>query len=673
MPILILLILLQGALYGQNIRNFRGAFELNDTIKGTASYTYKLIYDSVVYHGRFNFTSDLHRNRACNRMSRLNINGLYNNGLKEGKWTYEAAEYQLNIIGIQDLRPITSLDGVERKTICEFKKGVADGVWEIFRNKVVDGKRGVRAISSKTQFKQGIIHGVFIYEDQTDDKINSVRGHFNDEGFFDGIWVMNYSFNSYNYEETRNYENGFLLELKLVNKTTGQTEYNIVYQEIINKLSRLKNNDPAINYKLGEKSFGLLFDNAYEINSDQIKAQLIGNQVLDEIFSKFDSRAAIIGMLDGAEFPEIYFTRRFRFTNSENEVQKIKLLKESVQSTLTDYDNFLSNNKFILHKQKTDSLSIAYVKLEHASKRLQLIDSITSKLVDGSFDYVNRDRFFINGIPELKATDTLKYIIDGKSKIHVMNIGVSIQKPDSLIDQLISYTNAIRKRLNPFIEYCNQKIQFLNEEKELELIEGKIISLVREVDSLYNSMIDFETVKQRDLNFKFNGRSEAQNIIPEMYFLFGVNRKSALIEKYGKETEFEKKQEIGNGLIQILTALINIYPDLKTISRIRITLDSAFTRYSANPFMDRSMESRIKPHIFSRGTERLLPFLLEDLKRANNGEEIIKKNAEILAFRKRMLDIALRDDDEIDKLNARMRRETVPERIKRLLGLSNAI
>jgi hypothetical protein len=661
--------LCMGISLAQSNKYFKGDYKINDSISGKAEYFYQIINDTTVFNGKFQFKSDLHRIGGNGNFAQYSLSGTFKENKKVDRWQFEIGEYSVNYKSIQDLKLNTSLDGVERKIISRYNNGVPEGEWEIFRNSIIDGRRQGQAISSKALFNNGIITGRFSFEDRDESRYVSVTGNFDNNGYFHSVWSLKYNYDGVDYEEFRNYENGFLKQIQVRDLDRKELIYDVNFEDVISKISQIQNKDPDINFVEGDISFGLLFDNGYHPSDEKIKAQLIGNELLENVFTRYNKKASVIGLIKGSKSPVINFTKRFKFVYPEEEASILKELLPKVREEIQSFDTLLTNNKFILNKQKTDSLAFAFSFLEHTIEKLNLIDSAIVKLQDGTFNYTNRNNFYKKGIPALKQIDTIKYTFESKPKVSVVDYGIKINNPDRLVHKLNDFYHAIDSISMSVLSYTLTQIQYISEEKELEIIDSEIVSLSREIDSLYRFKIKFDDIKQKDLNLKSNGRSEPDKIIPEMYILMGMEKKEAWIEKYSKESEFLKKEEIGKELIGFLKTLIEIYPDLQLITIMKPTLDSAYTRFSPNPFMDRLAESRIKPHIYSKGMERLLPSLLEDLKKSSNSEELKKKTNEILKFRKRMLELAIIDDDEIEKLNVRMRRENVPERIKRLLGL----
>jgi len=459
------------------------------------------------------------------------------------------------------------------------------------------------------------------------------------------------------------------VKIQVIDKDSNQMLYDIALDDVDNKVTQLRNNEKDLDFEEGDKSFGLLFNNGYSNDNERIKSQLIGNEILETVFKRYSDKESIIGIVNGAVSPIINFTKRFKFIYPEKENLILDVLKTKVENSINIYDSLLNNNKFVLNKQKTDSLSFSYAYLEQTNKKLNILDTIILKLTDGSFDYFNRKNYFKQGVPELYAKDTIKYIYESKPRFKLIDLKLSIDSPESLVENLSKYYFNIDSISTIILNYTFQQIKYISEEKELENIDDKIVSKSNSVDSLYRFKSNFENVKQKDLNFKSNGRSEAEMIIPEIYVLYGMQKREELIERYSKEPEFQKKEIIGNQIIKMLEVLVEIYPDLQKISSMKTTIDSAYTRYSPNPFMDRLAESRIRPHIYSKGMERLLPYLLEELKKSETPEDLKRKSNDILRFRTNMIAFAKSDDEEIDKLNTRMRKENVPERIKRLLGL----
>lgn len=128
--------------------------------------------------------------------------------------------------------------------------------------------------------------------------------------------------------------------------------------------------------------------------------------------------------------------------------------------------------------------------------------------------------------------------------------------------------------------------------------------------------------------------------------------------------------ERGEKLILLLNALDGNYHRIMAIERMPASLDSAFTRYIPNPFFERMAESKIKQHIYQKGGVRLFDFYLDQLKSTKDHQQFVSAIDEVFKLYDRLNELAESDDEEVERLNKRLRRETIPERIRRLLGLA---
>jgi len=142
-----------------------------------------------------------------------------------------------------------------------------------------------------------------------------------------------------------------------------------------------------------------------------------------------------------------------------------------------------------------------------------------------------------------------------------------------------------------------------------------------------------------------------------------------LVNDYAKTIESDKKIEKGNELYAFYQKIHVVHPLIAHIESMPAMLDSAFTRYSQNPFMDRQAESRIKTNIYAKGAGILMPILIDQMIASKSAAELDKNVTEVYHLYHRLMELSAREDDEVNRINARIRRENVPERIKRTLGL----
>ena len=221
-------------IFGQ-VKNYNGAFNsLN--FHGIASYNYLDQSNKRAFSGPFSFTSE---------DNRVNIKGNYQNDLKHGIWYFDLS----NVVHSELIIKYSITSNISGA----FNKGNVDGPWTLSRSKVISFsstgissyyQNSLKALSflfdnktidlnkSKTvtekstvNFKDNHFFGSFLYNINNGNSL--VKGQYNEMGYFEGIWTVDYFMDGILHIQTRTYKNGVLLKVKNNNTSTGKNE--IIY------------------------------------------------------------------------------------------------------------------------------------------------------------------------------------------------------------------------------------------------------------------------------------------------------------------------------------------------------------------------------------------------------------------------------------------------------------
>ncbi len=675
LQLVVLMTSLGSVLNAQQIQYYNGDYTILDSIEGTAIYAfYQIDEDSIQYQGRFDFRSHLILKDRSMDIEKVVINGMFRRGLKRGTWEYEQSAYNVRFDEIKGLDLKTSLNGEQFKVIARYDNGMPIGRWETQRVKVKDSKPQGRSVNSSLQFKEGLANGPFNYAYAIGGVDVSATGRFSEDGFMDGKWRLLYlNPDDVLVEETRLYQNGFLTDLLRINKATKDTLNEVSYVDVKDRLVALKVTPNEVNYRKGDKGFGLLFDNGYRKADVRRYAQVQGNDFLREVFGVYDVKHSIIGAISEPMPPVINFTRRFQFIYPETDDSIIAVLEPKLKQMADTMGSLIDNATFQLNKTTTDSLAKAYVLFQHAQNKVELVQNVINRIENGDFDFLYRDIYYEDGVPGLRDPDTLKYTINKREKTLVVEMVNAVTSPDDLLLNLQKYTDELNQMYLSWYNGIRGKLESLQKEEVVMEMDKAIVELSQKLTKRYSEVPqDSLIMAPSDLEFVMldpnQGLSPLQR---EMFSVFTEEKRASLISDYAGESSYDRKIEHGEKIIGILRALIDVYPMLSEIDRMPKSLDSSFTRYTENPFFYRPMESKFLTNIYTKGVERLLPHMVNELKRFRTGEDIRTQVDEILALRKRLEELANSPDDDGDvkRLDRRMRRENVPDRIKRLLGL----
>lgn len=665
----------------QQLQFYNGEFTVMDTVKGNATYAfYQISEDSVQLQGEFKFLSDLYQEENVLNVKKVSIQGNFRRGVKRGNWEYEQSYYTVTLNRIRNLNLESTLNGMQLKISGSYVNGKANGVWQTKRVQVVDNKPQGSSVNSRLNFVDGIASGNFSYDMKVNGEPLTITGKFSDNGFMDGLWKMRYTRDSITVIEERNYSDGILTDLIKIefNEGKSDTVASVSFIDAKDRLVGLLSKTESLNFKLGEKGFGVLFDNGYRRNDIRRRSQEDGNAFLEEVLKVFDAKKSVIGAVADPTPPTINYTRRFEYVYPENEDSIIDVMKPLLDNMSKHVDTLLDNPTFDINRRTDTLLAKGYAFVRLAQDKVERSKEVIKKINEGEFQFTYRDSYYSKGVPGLNEADTLEYTVDGKKKILVFQSDYYVDSPDDLVDNIYKFLRDLDDQLNDKLKNVEGVIVERQKEQKIYEMDLALIKTFRKLSSIYGNVEALNDTVETiidpmdvEMLFTKDKTKQASPLQLALYERFVDNKKDELLTKYSGEEDFEEKLKIGKQLLDMMNALIDVFPVLSEIDLMPEQLDSNFTIYTENPFFERKMESKILTNIYSKGVKVLLPHLVDELKLYRSGGDIRIKVEEIVALRKRLNELVdyPEDNQDVRRLDRRLRRENVPARIKRLLGL----
>lgn len=637
---------------GQALKRYRGAFELANGTTGIAQYSFKEIRpDSTVFQGRFEFTSELKQAEGSNLVTQITQKGNYENGLKVGVWEFDMREHKIKVVNLRNFKAETAVESTIKRLKVTFDKGIAEGEWVLSTQQIGVSSEDTDSELTKITFQNGKAVGGFLHKHLTPQDSSSALGAFDLGGFFDGEWSLRYPFNGNEYQELRTYNKGILIGLELRNLTTNELIIKESFPRLRQRLEALEEATSPLPYRISEEAFGILFEDGYSENHPVIAAQYPGNTFLSTVFSHFKDllQSPISPSWRGSVRPTISFgfTRRFEYQYPDYEAALLGYLQKDLSGLLATLDSVQKSPQLKIQALKNDSLAFFDAYAKTARRKIQVIEQTVAELRSDKFRFSNRDLYYQKGIPALSATDTVNYTFKNKDQQQVVVLGRGVGKPDSLVQQLLTYSENLRMVIRPYIFKLDEYVKLSFQEDELVQLDQTIVALMDSAQITY--------------------QSASTDLHKQIYKEFGHPRTNDLLSIYARTTAFEQKKKLGNELVKLQQTLLAIYPRIMEIAYIRQRADSLYTRFSPNPFFDRDIESKFRQGIYTRGIEILLPYLLNTLVNTDKIENFLETLATIERLDKALRTLAVSEDPEVQRLNNRLRRENQPERIKRLL------
>jgi len=621
---------------------------------GTKSYRFIVKNNDTLLQGPYNVDIQIGSPGDCKEFESVKLSGNYYNNQKNATWQYTYQKLTPQITGIQNYTPLATVYGVEHSIKAGFRNNNATGIWTAQKDSVLNSKKSDNIEQGKFDFSKN--SGTYTHITKQVQASVSV----NEKGFFDGKSVLTYYQDTLLIEETRMYEDGFLLSL--YKKIAGTSDSNLLslhYEKVIEKLDSIKNKSTLI--EKGEMPFPTLFDDGFSENSIEIETQLIGNEILNAMRTLLFESKIKLSEIDFLDDKKMFTSKRFIFPFTAKEQALIDAFElKELDSAKAELKTYQSNKRLEINRFKSSELAFSMTLSEHLSEKIDVLRETFHLLKSDSIVYKNRNVLFRNGIQELQQLDTLVFEQGGNKQIKVVDYELGIDSPVLLPEKLKRYTQNVLKQSESLFRFFDSEIINLNKLTQLNELEERILEQKQSIDSLYLGQNKDDTIQVSESNpyaLKIH-----TNIVTG-YF-------NKQMEIYSNENEFAVKKAMGESLLQLFDTLEAWFTQIEKMYSQEKRWDEVFTKYAYNPFTDANdIKERIKRRIYQRGANELWAFCTNELVLCNNAQCIDNKLDEVELLSKKLLELASKSDRDTRKIERKLRKESDPEKIKRILGL----
>lgn len=648
------------AITAQSIKNFSGDYTNALGERGTANYGYYIKDERTVPHGKFRFTTAYEDTAVCNRHVSRSANGEYANGRKNGKWSYEFRELNVTVERMDGLRAITRTDGTQIKMSAQFTDGLASGTLTLTDEDITNGRVTAVVRKGSVSFKDGIPDGEVSYDGHEKDR--TVRGTFDSGGNFHGNWVITESDSTDTYRDERTYRNGFLTHLR---RTIGDSVlYDLTYYDVIAKLDRLEQGDTTGGYSIGPRAFGAEFDDGFTATSPFLTAQGMGNLVIvraqDKLFGTESEPFAYRG-LDSLRTGS---TRRFIYTYTAKEEQALLTSSELMDSLKARSDRYLENRSLMMNRQKSDSLAFTYGWLITLQSKLGQLRKAVDKLNSDDFRYQDRTNYYREGIACAADVDSVRYDFDGEERIRAVRNEACVTDGVDVILNIERFLKVLDEHLSLASDFLDGELKLLRREQQLTETEETILALTDSV---------FISYKGRTETEGDNGNGEegfASQLHGAVFRNLMVQARKRMLQDYSNMERYSEKQEKGLRILALLNSLLDAHARLATVTEMPARLDEAFTAFEYNPYMGtHDIKVRKKKRIYEKGVIELLPHLVNGIGEEKDFERFNERLDEVFKLYDRLVELSKQPDSVTSRMERKLRAETDPERMKRLLDI----
>ncbi|WMJ73833.1 hypothetical protein RCC89_11770 [Cytophagaceae bacterium ABcell3] len=608
----------------------------------TFQYTPDKQSDHKILNGSFHFSINKIDSTFPLGLIKKSYEGNYKENLKNDFWNYEYANLNLILGKVKGYNVTTSTEGIAGKLQGLYKKGAPEGIWTLREEYMVNGERKKPVKEGNVHFDKGTMTGNFEME-KNSDQAYSVLGSFDDQGFMNQEWHLEYvdSDDSTKVIENRQYENGFLLSILKQNKTTGDTISLVIYQDVIDQLALVK---ADTFYSISNKRFGIDFDNGYMPHFKKKSIQEIGNTYIKNSIEAFYGPSSINRDLPGIKEVKSGATRRFVYPLTEKEELLVRELSKTADSLRKSLNESVSDPIFKIYHQQSDSLSLTFSYFEKAISKAKQMQSVLEDIKSEEFRFKNIDIYYEGGIEGLSTLDSVVYEYDGSKEMVDFKPRLSIDPEIGVIKSISKYQEEL-------------KATVLKHQKNTEtaLAEIRKVKYSHELENLISENMD----KVTKAYFGTKTESKEPNALQKrIYENFAVREQNRMIQTYSQLTDTEEKNKKGEEIIELQTQLISIHDALGKLPKLKKEIDEAYSYYSYNPYMGRhDIKNRLKPRLYNILVNNLWACFEKDLWYEEDYTMLDDHIDMLKRLHHRALELKKYDKKETRRLEKKLRRE----------------
>lgn len=604
---------------------------------GQLEAQYKIVNGDTIFDGKFLFVikQDL---KDGHRFIKETYIGKYKDGLKTGKWEYDQLDLRYSVEDIENEKIQMIYWGKKEITDAFYKEGIPDGLWSYAYYHVdSSGGQQVEKVGS-IHFENGKPFGDFAFKSLKDPKYE-LEGKFDTLARLDGIWRLNYAMDTIKVEETRNYNDGFLLSLLRKDKDSGKVLDSLVYEEVINKLK-------AGTVTKAKENFNVLFDDGFLLESPFLVKQREGNELLKVAYEAFLWADLGRGALEGSRHDFNPGTGRFHYELPQSFLENLDVMREDLQEVIDRSDEMLNNPKFYINFQQSELLSKSEAILKYErEKATGILDCVNSR-ADSMYEHIDREVYFADIYSKhIHGVDTIYYQYEGNENTYVVS---------ELSD----------KDLEPFYKLLDV-ISIFNRESEKAMVVIK--------DEFENILQKQRlTALEQDIQYATKKVEESylknENSLSYKLFQKSIDPWSArIMEQYFSIDDLEKKEQEGRFILGTLEELKEVTPRIDSIENRVGLIDTAYTEFVFDPYTySQNIRKRLKKRLYDAVAVDYYNHLKSELIEEKHGENILSKIERIEMLQFMLLELVNRNTRSIEK---KLKKNSDIETIEKLLEL----
>ncbi len=631
---------------------YKGEFIWDNIYKGRAVYDfYRDRSGNEIPDGRFEFIYKFTDSTDLSILNKIEIEGTYKEGKKNGLWMYLDAEHRVHIKDVVDFEIKADLESTVIKTRANYRENIPDGEWSYQVKKSTANDLSETASFDKIQFQSGYIINNFKYKYLEGSQELQIHGYLDEKGCMDSLWTIQYILEDKVIDEHRKYQNGFLLNIKILDLQNGSLINEVHFTNTKSKLESLKAGE-NVDFSISENNFGILYNEGFRRKDEEYRAQINGNELIRNVLKSIlkNDRETYFPVDDFKVHP--IKTRRFEYKIDKSYEKMAKETSELFERLSTKVDEKADWNALRLNKNKTDSLAFSFEFFQLLQKKLDLFENIIGIISSEEISYLDESVYTRNGLEYLQPFDTVHYTFEGDVKRKVIDHRIVIEDEVQLVNSILDYLTREEKIVDQLTEYVDSQLTQIELGQNVEELEAKILSEYTKTEILL-----------QDISYV---NADHKELIDHLELKFLNKKYESLSTSYSRADNYADKVSSADKMMDLLNEFSTWVPMSNKVFTERKEIDELYLENIFNPFTYTSYDQRAKERLYKNGNEKLLNHYLSLIEEEENYMNVKNHFSKVHKLHDRMRELR-----ELDtrKIEGKLRRNNSVSNIESLLSL----
>jgi antitoxin component YwqK of YwqJK toxin-antitoxin module len=633
----------------QELKTYQGEYNFGG-VAGEAKFNYQLSpANESILQGEFKFESSSKGTIAPSTFERREAVGRFQQNKKEGIWRYLNETHQVTIDDVVDFKVLSRLQSDQIKISANYKSGIPQGKWSIEEN-AYEGERIKRMSQSDAiTFKNGDFIGDLQYKTFIANQTQFLKGNLLEGGILHGEFALVYESDGKLVSEIRNFEKGFLLGIVRRDLNSGQVIEEVIFYNTIRKLNEIEAGTNK-GYRIADENFGLNYADGFLSKVSFSEAQVPGNKFIQGFLAKLLQYEGEFLDDEGKLISSPLHTKRFVYELSRADQKAIEEIPLLYNEMFKRTGDFLNESTLKIHRQKSDSIALAYRFLEVQNDKFLELAELIGEMESKRIQFLDIREIINNNFSWLGQPDSIAVKWNERELFEAV-VYSPISFETRSYQAIQNYLNEVNAELISRFDLIDKTLKLERDDREIQNLSARL------------------EVKTENLSREFTGDEfedpRTSILVRRVFESLNANQIEKLKQEFSTERDFAVKKQQGEFILEVMDELSSQKNLLAKIWSDYDQLDLVYQEEIFNPFTYTRYNQRVKQRLFE-SYEDLFESYIKELGEISDIARLKLLINKAQKLNQKLIELRIPDTR---KLEQKLNKEKSLIKIESLLGL----